>query len=92
MLLSLGGTEPYPRSEAGSTSSANHNCSGKRTPGQGRADRNGTRALKNVVTALNRGSWAGDQGTEIYCNGRALYQGSIDSHSRGARARQWQWL
>ena len=41
-----------------------------------------------MVAALNQGSWAGDQGTEKYYNGRALYQGSVDSHSRGARARQ----
>ena len=41
-----------------------------------------------MVAALNQGSWAGDQGTEKYCNGRALYQGSVDSYSRGARAPQ----
>ena len=41
-----------------------------------------------MVATLNQGSWAGDQDTEKYCNGRALYQGSVDSHSRGARARQ----
>ena len=40
-----------------------------------------------MVATLNQGSWAGDQGTEKYCNGRALYQGSVDSHSKGAKAR-----
>ena len=47
----------------GPTSGTHHNYSGKRTPGQGKADRNGTRARQNRVTALNRGSWARDQGT-----------------------------
>ena len=41
-----------------------------------------------MVVALNQGSWAGDQGIEKYCNGRALYQGSVDSHNRGTKARQ----
>ena len=88
MLLPLGGTEPDPRSEAGPTSGAHHDSSLKRALGQGSSDQNGSKALKNVVAALSQGSWAGDQGTEKYCNGRALYQGSVDSHSRGAKARQ----
>ena len=72
----------------GPTSSTHHGCSLKRTPGQGSADQNGTRALTTVVATLNQGSWAGDEGTEKYCNGRVLYQGSVDSYSKGARARQ----
>ena len=89
MLLPLGGIKPNPRPEAGPTSGAHHDCSLKKTLGQGSADQNGTRALTTVVAARNQGSRARDQVTEKYCNGRALYQGSVDSHSRGARARQY---
>ena len=74
----------------GPTSGAHHDCSLKRTLGQRSADQNGTRALTTVVAALNQGLWVGDQGTEKYCNGRALYQGLVDSHNKGARA--WQQL
>ena len=85
LLLSLGGTESDPRPEAGPTSGANHNCSGKRTSGQGRADQNGTKALQNVVTALNRGSWAGNQGT-TGCT--AVAQSRLGS---GSGYRGWRW-
>ena len=69
----------------GPTSGANHNCSGKRTLGQGRADRNGTRALQNVVTALNRDSWAGDQGTTGCATMAESRLGS------GSGYRGWRW-